>query len=57
MNYFQRVVLQEMLVRRKLALWDTIIKNYEVSHELNTKVHKWIREGLFETQAAKKARV
>jgi hypothetical protein len=53
MEYYQHVVLQEMLARRKLMLWDAIVKQYEVSHELNTKVHTWIREGLFEAQVSK----
>jgi len=34
-------------------MWDVIVKNFEVSPELNHDVHKWIRKGIVSEEAWK----
>ena len=53
METLQKSTLEILLKQRQLAMWDVIVKNFEVSPELNHDVHKWIRKGIVSEEAWK----
>lgn len=50
-------LLQDHNRQRQYALWNKIIKLYEVEDSLNAQVHKWIEEGIVSEKARSKKTV
>lgn len=44
-------ILDSVLKRRQLALWNAILQHYEVSYDLNKHVHDWIQKGIMTEKA------
>jgi hypothetical protein len=44
--------LNAMIQQRHLELWSKIVSSYEVDPSLNTRVRKWILDGVFSEKAA-----
>jgi hypothetical protein len=44
-------LLETHIRQRQMALWQDIIRHYDVDDTLKTQITKWIREGRFQTQA------
>lgn len=43
-------LLESAIRNRQLELWIKVTELYEISPELNARVHKWIMEGIFSEQ-------
>ena len=45
-------LIESHIRQRQLALWNAIIKMYEIEDSVNTRVHKWIEEGTVSEKAS-----
>jgi hypothetical protein len=52
MNLIYAAQLNAMIQQRQLDLWEKIVCSYEIEPSLNTRVRKWILDGVFSEKAA-----
>jgi len=45
--------LEAMITQRQLALWEQIVRTYEIEPSMNTQIRTWILQGILSEKSRK----